>query len=136
MSRRIATRRSIRPPPWERDICSRLGKAGVSFQLVRPSFMRGEGRGRDGEKAEVDHGAVVVPLELFRPRPSLSTTSCAHCTDGRLGLWPPRRRNVLDVSVRAAAVVAVVVVVVVVVVVAADEAGPMACEASAAARWC
>ena len=39
-------------------------------------------------------GEAGVPLELFRPKPSLSTTFSAHWTRWPAGLaWAPRRRR-------------------------------------------
>lgn len=60
------------------------------------------------------------PLELLRPRPSLSTTSSTHCTDLPLAWLAPLSRSVLGVSVRRSGSAALCVVV---------------CEAVGAACW-
>lgn len=66
-----------------------------------------------------------VPLELFLPRPSLSTTSSAHCTDRPLALCRPRRRSILG-----AASVGFCDVLATVVVWEADGVGALRCDVS------
>lgn len=61
----------------------------------------------------VDTGGMDAPLDRFRPKPSLSTTSSAHCI--RLlfcgeGAVARRRRTGVEVRVWVAVVVVVVVV--------------------------
>lgn len=43
---------------------------------------------------------ACLPLELFLPNPSLSTTSSAHWTDGLVAAWLPRSRSTLGDSFR------------------------------------
>lgn len=73
-------------------ICSKL-EAAVST----PDALSNEKK--RWRKAQPFPGRECSPLELFLPKPSLSTTSSAHCTDRPLALWPPRRRKMRCVSV-------------------------------------
>lgn len=68
-------RRLTRLPPSACGICSRLGGRFVSRWMERRS------------------AEASIPLELLRPRPSLSTTSSAHCTDRSFMFLAPRRRS-------------------------------------------
>ncbi len=108
MMNRSWTRRSIRRQPSACGRCSILFSNHVRHTNVFRCF-----KGR------------CIPLELFLPKPSLSTTSSAHCTDRPLAVCRPRRRSILGAESGAFCDVADTVV-----VWDADGVGALRCETS------
>lgn len=74
------TRRWTRRRPWAGGRCSILQKTSISNRTW----------GDEQQSPET----MAIPFELFLPRPSLSTTLSAHCTERVEGAWAPRRRRI------------------------------------------